>query len=355
MDTKDTAETTAPSVAAAKLGLEPKPAREPYPGDLVPSVSLSGPKDDSLDLSGLGAASSGLRIAPPKGKEKEKEKETRSGGAREDREGEHERTDDEPFGEQPAESTFDATEHLDRGPTFPSTTTTFPTTHPATSSPTTTPLVAEGIGLTWMPYFTYGVDPLATAPSMAHLVSQPVALGSSYTGIREPTTCYDPDLFRGVATASPLSTKPAYAMPEHGFTSLSDLRGPESCGGRSKESGTSFDRSVTRSKIKKALRGAGADLVGDLTQKIRAKLEPLIPPQGSPITVGASPHRVQANYPVAGLTHTLGGVRSRPMPAPAAIPRSSFVPRTAQPPYSHVGNSKGLRWTSVAPSDREER
>ena len=27
------------------------------------------------------------------------------------------------------------------------------------------------------------------------------------------------------------------------------------------------------------------------------------------------------------------------MPTPAAIPRSRFVPRTAQPPYSHVGNS----------------
>ena len=27
------------------------------------------------------------------------------------------------------------------------------------------------------------------------------------------------------------------------------------------------------------------------------------------------------------------------MPTPAAIPRSLFVPRMAQPPYSHVGNS----------------
>ena len=27
------------------------------------------------------------------------------------------------------------------------------------------------------------------------------------------------------------------------------------------------------------------------------------------------------------------------MPTPAAIPRSSFVPRTAQPPYRHVTNS----------------
>ena len=27
------------------------------------------------------------------------------------------------------------------------------------------------------------------------------------------------------------------------------------------------------------------------------------------------------------------------MPTPAVVPRSPFVPRTAQPPYSHVANS----------------
>ena len=27
------------------------------------------------------------------------------------------------------------------------------------------------------------------------------------------------------------------------------------------------------------------------------------------------------------------------MPTPAVIPRSPFIPRTVQPPYSHVGNS----------------
>ena len=88
------------------------------------------------------------------------------------------------------------------------------------------------------------------------------------------------------------------------------------------------------------LRGATSKIVGDLTQEIREKLEPLmIPPQASPTTVGVSPRRVQANHLVAGLTHTLGSLRSRPMPTPAAIPRSPFVPRTAQPPYSHVTNS----------------
>ena len=65
----------------------------------------------------------------------------------------------------------------------------------------------------------------------------------------------------------------------------------------------------------------------------------MIPPQASPTKVGVSPHRVQANHLVAGLTNTLGTLRSRLMPTPAAIPRSPFVPRTAQLPYSHVTNS----------------
>ena len=50
----------------------------------------------------------------------------------------------------------------------------------------------------------------------------------------------------------------------------------------------------------------------------------MIPPQASPSTVGVSPHRVQANHLVAGLTNTLGSLRSRPMPTPAVIPRSPF-------------------------------
>ena len=50
------------------------------------------------------------------------------------------------------------------------------------------------------------------------------------------------------------------------------------------------------------LRGATSKIVGDLTQEIREKLEPLmIPPQPSPISVGMSPHRVQANHLTAGL------------------------------------------------------
>ena len=39
------------------------------------------------------------------------------------------------------------------------------------------------------------------------------------------------------------------------------------------------------------------------------------------------------------MTNTLGSLRSRPKPTPAVIQRSPFIPRKAQPPYSHVENS----------------
>ena len=137
----------------------------------------------------------------------------------------------------------------------------------------------------------------------------------------------------------PLSATGTY-VDVPGYATLSGLRrGPESCGSRSRGSGRSSNRSLMRSEKKEALQGATSELVGDLIQEIRAKLEPLIPPQASPTMVGISLHRLQANHLVAGLRNTLGSLRSRPMPTPAAIPRSPFVPRTAQPPYSHVGNS----------------
>ena len=76
-----------------------------------------------------------------------------------------------------------------------------------------------------------------------------------------------------------------------------------------------------------------------MTQEIRNNLKPLMLPEGSPMTIGAPPHQVQANHLVVGLTHSLSGVRRRPMPTPAAVPRSPFVPGTARLRYSHVQNS----------------
>ena len=255
----------------------------------------------------------------------------------------YEPPDEAPFEDTPEESTPGASDL----PAVPSpTTTTLPAAHPGTSSPTNTPPMAEGLAFTRMPYATYGVTSAATVPPMATAVSEPVASSPTYTGAPEPMPCRYEDSYHRPAAGVYMTPIPGYAAPEPGytipapgFTSLSGLRGPESLGGRSRGSGRSSNRSLTRSQIKEALRGATSELVGDLTQEIQAKLEPLIPPQASSTILGVSPHRVQANHLVAGLTNTLRSLRSRPMPTPAVILRRSFIPRTAQPPYSHVENS----------------
>ena len=172
-------------------------------------------------------------------------------------------------------------------------------------------------------YPAYGVNPPTTALPEATITSEPVASSSA-------PQWYAADYHH------PLPATGAYVNVP-GYATLSGLRrGPESCGSRSRGSGRSPDRSLTRTEINEALRGATSELVGDVSQEIRAKLEPLIPPQVLPTMVRISPHRVQANHLVAGLTNTPGSLRSRPMPTPAAITRSL---RTAQPPYSHMGNS----------------
>ena len=187
--------------------------------------------------------------------------------------------------------------------------------------------MAEGTGFTGMPtYPAYGVNPPTTAFPEATTTS-------------EPLTCSSAPRWYAADYHHPLPATGAY-VDVPGYATLSGLRrGPESCGSRSRGSGRSSNRSLTRLEINEVLRGATSKIVGDLTQEIRDKLEPLKPPQASPTTVRMSPHRVQANHLVAGLTNTLGSLRSRPMPTPAVIPRSPFVPRTAQPPYSNVRNS----------------
>ena len=198
----------------------------------------------------------------------------------------------------------------------------------ATSTPIANPPMAEGTGFTGMPtYPAYGLGPPTTAFPEATTASEPVASSSA------------PRWYAADYHHPPSATGTYVDVP--GYATLSGLRrGPESLGGRSRGSGRSSNRSLTRLEIKEVLRGATSKIVGDLTQEIREKLEPLmIPPQASPTTVGVSPHRVQANHLLAGLTNTLGSLRSRPMLTPAAIPRSPFVPRMAQPPYSHVTNS----------------
>ena len=97
--------------------------------------------------------------------------------------------------------------------------------------------MAEGLGFTGMPYRTYGVTPAATVPPMATAVSEPVAFSSTYTGVPEPMPRRYVDGYHRPAAAVYMAGIPGYAAPElghtmpaPGFTSLSGLRGPESCG-----------------------------------------------------------------------------------------------------------------------------
>ena len=228
MDTKDTANKTAPSAARARPYRSPDLGK-PEPEEPVPSVPVGGPGDDSPE--GLGAAFSGLSAAGPEGKEKEKEKEAVDMGVEEEDPGdEHDTSNQVPFDDKPGETAPSASDH----PAAPSpTTTTLPATHPATSSPTSTPSMAEGLGFTGMPYPTYGVTPVATAPPMATAVSEPVAFSSTYTGIHEPAAVrYAEGYHRPPAGVGPncipgyATPEPGYAMPAPGFASPSGLQGP---------------------------------------------------------------------------------------------------------------------------------
>ena len=172
-----------------------------------------------------------------------------------------------------SESTFESIPSASGLQASPSpTTTTLPTPDPAaaTSTPITIPPGAECTGFTGMPtYPAYGVDPSTTAFPEATTASEPVASSSA-------PRWYAADYHH------PLPATGAY-VDVPGYATLSGLRrGPESCGSRSRGSGRSSNRSLTRSEINEALRGATSKIVADLTQGIRAKLEPLIPPQTSP-------------------------------------------------------------------------
>ena len=324
MDTmkEDTDVRTAPEAPAMPAPGEPGPRPS-----AVPSVPLHGPVDVADDsLEGPQSAFRALSV---------EEVDTNLVKRRREREkdaGESMADEGVDLGQDPtSESTFEGAPSASDLHASPSpTTTTLPAPDPAaaTSTPITNTLMAEGTGFTGMPtYPAYGVNPPTTAFPEATTTSEPVASSSA------------PRWYGAGYHLYPLPATGAH-VDVPWYATLSGLRrGPESCASKSRGSGRSSNRSLTRSEINEALRGATSKIVGDLTQEIRAKLEPLIPPQASPTTVGMSAHPVQANHLVARLTNTLGSLRSRPMPTPAAIPRSPFVPRTAQPPYSRVENS----------------
>ena len=323
MDTKkeDTNVKTAPEAPAM-----PAPG-EPGPGpSAVPSEPLHGPVDLAEDsMEGLQLAFRALSVKEvdthPVKRKRERQKDAGESIADEGADQEHDPTNDPTFEGAPSVSSL----HASPSPI----TTTLPTPDPAaaTSTPMTNLPMAEGIGFTGMPtYPASGVSPPTTAFPEATTTSEPMTSSSA-------PQWYAADYHHPLPATGAYVDVPWYAT----LTGL--RRGPESCGSRSRGSGRSFNRSLTRSEINEVLRGATSKIVGDLTQEIGDKLEPLIQPQASPTTVGMSAHRVQANHLVVGLTNTLGSLRSRPLPTPAAIPRSPFVPRTAQPPYSNVGNS----------------
>ena len=93
------------------------------------------------------------------------------------------------------------------------------------------------------------MTPAATVPSMATAVSEQVASGSTYTALPEPMPCRYEDGYHRPAAAVYMTwihgyggPEPGYTMPTPGFTSLSGLRGPQSCGGRSRGSGRSSNK-----------------------------------------------------------------------------------------------------------------
>ena len=202
---------------------------EPGPGpSAVPSVPLHGPvavADDSLE--GLQSAFRALSV-----EEREREKDAGESIA-------DERVD---HGQDPtSESTFEGAPSASGLQASPSpTTTTLPTPDPATATctPITIPPMADGTGFTGMPtYPAYGVDPSTTAFPEATTASEPVASSSA-------PRWYAADYHH------PLPAMGAY-VDVPGYATLSGLRrGPESCGSRSRGSGRSSNRSLTRSEIK---------------------------------------------------------------------------------------------------------
>ena len=240
---------------------------EPGPGpSAVSSVPLHGPVDvvdDSLE--GLQSAFGALSVEEvdtnPVKRKREREKNAGESMADEGVDHGHDLTSESTFEGAPSASGL----HASPSPT----TTTLPTPDPAATSSTTvtTPPMAEGRGFTGMPtYPAYGVDPSTTAFPEANTTNGPLASSSA-------PRWYAADYHH------PLPATGAY-VDVPGYATLSGLRRePESCGSRSRGLERSSNRSLTRSEIKEALRGATPELVGDLTQDLWAKLEPLIPPQ----------------------------------------------------------------------------
>ena len=246
---------TAPEAPAMPAPGEPGPGPE-----AVPSELLHGPVDVAEDsMEGLQSAFQALSVEEvdthPVKRKKEREEDAGESKADEGADQGHDPTNDHTLEGAPSASGL----HASPSPI----TTTLPTPDPtaATSTPITDPPMAEGIGFTGMPtYPAYGVNPLTTALPEATTTSEPVTSSSA-------PRWYAADYHHPLRATGACVDVPGYAT-------LSGLRrGPESCGSRSRGSGRSSNRSLTRSEINEVLQGATSKNVGDLTQEIRDKLE----------------------------------------------------------------------------------
>ena len=281
MDTKkdDTDMKTAPEAPAMPAPGEPGPRPS-----AVPSEPLHGPVDVAEDsLEGLQSAFRALSVEELDTHPVKRKRETEKDAGDEADEGAdqgHDLTNDPTFEGAPSASGLQ--------PSPSPITTKLPNSDPAaaTLTPITNPPMADGTGFTGMPtYPAYGVNPPTTAFPEATTASEPVTSSSA-------PRWYAADYNHPLPATGAYVDVPGYAT----FSGL--RRGPESLGGRSRGLGRSSNRSLTRSEINEVLRGATSKIVGDLSQEIRDKLEPLmIPPQASRTTVGVSPHRVQAKAP----------------------------------------------------------
>ena len=250
---------TAPEAPAMPAPIVPGPG-EP---SAVPSVPLHRPVDVADDsLQGLQLAFRALSVeevdTSPVKRMRDRGNNTGEGRADEGVDHGHDPTSESTFEGAPSASGL----HASPSPT----TTTLPTPDPAaaTSTPITTPPMAEGTGFTGMPtYPAYSVDPSTTAFPEATTASEPVASSSApgwYAADHHhplpATGAYVADVSGNAAY------EPGYPMPAPGYATLSGLRrGPESCGGKSRASTGSSNRSLTRSELREPLCGATKDLV----------------------------------------------------------------------------------------------
>ena len=225
MDTReDTDVKTAPEAPAIPAPVVPRPGA-------VPSVPLHGPVDVADDsLEGLQSVFRALSVEEvdtnPVKRKREREKDAGESMADEGVDHGHDPMSESTFEGAPSASGL----HTSLSPT--TTTLPAPDQAAATSTPITTPPMAEGTGFTDMPtYPAYGVDPSTTAFPEATTASEPVASSSA-------PRWYAADYYH------PLPATGGYVADAPGYATLTGLRrGPESCGSRSRGLGRSSNRS----------------------------------------------------------------------------------------------------------------